>query len=144
MRRVAVLGTGIIAAAMARNLTRSGLDVVVWNRSPGRVEPLAADGVRVAGRPAEASAGVDAVVTMLRDGASVAEVMTAALPTAADGVLWAQMSTASLQDADTRLPALADKYAPGTLTARYWAPASPLRRAGSSSWPRRPCSCGTS
>jgi 3-hydroxyisobutyrate dehydrogenase len=110
MSRVAVLGTGIMGAGMARSLLRSGLDVIVWNRSPGRAAPLAADGAQVAGTPAEAVAGVDAVVTMLWDGGSVAEVMTAALPAAPDGVLWAQTSTVSLPDAGVRLPALASRY----------------------------------
>ena len=110
MRRVAVLGTGIMGAGMARSLLRSGLGVVVWNRSPGRAAPLAADGAQVAGMAAEAVAGVDAVVTMLWDGGSVAEVMTAALPAAPEGVLWAQTSTVSLHDAGVRLPALARRY----------------------------------
>lgn len=114
MRRVAVLGTGIMGAGMARSLLRSGLGVSVWNRSPGRAEPLAADGAHVAGTAAEAVAGVDAVVTMLWDGNSVAEVMTAALPAAPAGVLWAQTSTVSLHDAGDRLPALA-----GSRGARY-------------------------
>lgn len=110
MRRVAVLGTGIMGAGMARNLLRAGADVIVWNRSPGRAEPLAADGARVAATAAEAVTGVDAVVTMLWDGDSVAEVMTAALPAAPGGVLWAQTSTVSPRDAGVRLPALADEY----------------------------------
>ena len=42
--RVAVLGTGIMGAGMARSLRRSGVDVTVWNRHPGRAAPLAADG----------------------------------------------------------------------------------------------------
>jgi 3-hydroxyisobutyrate dehydrogenase len=108
--RVAVLGTGIMGTGMARSLLRAGLDVVVWNRSPGRAAPLAADGVQVAGTAAEAVAVVDAVVTMLWDGGSVAEVMTKALPAAPDGVLWAQTSTVGLQDAGERLPALASRY----------------------------------
>ena len=110
MRRVAVLGTGIMGAGMARSMRRAGLDVVVWNRSAGRAAPLAADGARVAGTAAEAVAGVDGVVTMLWDGGSVAEVMTAALPAAPEGVLWAQTSTVSLPDAGLRLPALASRY----------------------------------
>jgi 3-hydroxyisobutyrate dehydrogenase len=110
MRSVAVLGTGIMGAGMARSLLRSGLDVVAWNRSPGRAAPLAADGAQVAGTAAEAVAGVDAVITMLWDGGSVAEVMTKALPTAPGGVLWAQTSTVSLHDAGVRLPALASRY----------------------------------
>jgi 3-hydroxyisobutyrate dehydrogenase len=110
MRRVAVLGTGIMGAGMARSLLRSGLDVIVWNRSPSRAAPLAGDGAQVAGMAAEAVAGVDAVVTMLWDGGSVAEVMTAALPAAPEGVLWAQTSTVSMHDAGVRLPALASRY----------------------------------
>jgi 3-hydroxyisobutyrate dehydrogenase len=110
MRRVAVLGTGIMGAGMARSLLRSGLDVTVWNRHSGRAAPLAADGARVAATAAEAVAGVDGVVTMLWDGDSVAEVMTAALPAAPDGVLWAQTSTVSMPDASVALPALAGRY----------------------------------
>jgi len=107
---VAVLGTGIMGAGMARSLLRSGLDVSVWNRRPGRAEPLAADGASVAGTAAEAVAGADAVLTMLWDGDSVAEVMTAALPAAPAGILWAQTSTVSLLDASSRLPALAAEH----------------------------------
>jgi 3-hydroxyisobutyrate dehydrogenase len=110
MRRVAVLGTGIMGAGMARSLLRAGLDVIVWNRSPGRAVPLGTDGAQVAGTAAGAVAGVDAVVTMLWDGDSVAEVMTAALPAAPGGVLWAQTSTVGLHDAGARLPALASRY----------------------------------
>jgi 3-hydroxyisobutyrate dehydrogenase len=47
---------------------------------------------------------------MLWDGGSVAEVMAEALPAAPDGVLWAQTSTVSLDDAGVRLPALAGRY----------------------------------
>ena len=41
--RIAVLGTGIMGAAMARNLARDGHEVRAWNRSPEKAEPLAAD-----------------------------------------------------------------------------------------------------
>jgi 3-hydroxyisobutyrate dehydrogenase len=114
MRRVAVLGTGLMGAEMARSLLRSGLDVTVWNRSPGLAAPLAADGARVADTAAGAVAGAEAVVTMLWDGNSVAEVMTDALPAAPDGIVWAQTSTVSLHHAGDRLPALA-----GRCGARY-------------------------
>jgi 3-hydroxyisobutyrate dehydrogenase len=106
--RVAVLGIGIMGSGMARSLLRSGLDVTVWNRHRGRAAPLAADGARVAATAAEAVADADAVITMLWDGNSVAEVMADALPAAPDGILWAQASTVSLRDACDLLPALAD------------------------------------
>jgi 3-hydroxyisobutyrate dehydrogenase len=110
MRHVAVLGTGIMGAGMARSLLRSGLDVTVWNRTSDRAAPLAADGAHLARTAAEAVAGVDAVVTMLWDGDSVAEVMTEALPSAPAGILWAQTTTISLRDAGVRLPALAARH----------------------------------
>jgi len=106
--RVAVLGTGIMGSGMARSLLRSGLDVTVWNRHPGRAAALAADGAHVAGTAAEAVADADAVITMLWDGNSVAEVMADALPAAPDGIIWAQATTVSVADAGDLLPALAD------------------------------------
>jgi 3-hydroxyisobutyrate dehydrogenase len=106
--RVAVLGTGIMGSGMARSLLRSGLDVTVWNRHPGRAAPLAGDGAEVAGSPSEAVAAADVVITMLWDGNSVAEVMADALPAAPDGIIWAQTSTVALHDAGDMLPALAD------------------------------------
>jgi len=62
----------------------------------------------VAATAAEAVADADAVITMLWDGNSVAEVMADALPAAPDGIVWAQASTVSLHDAGDLLPALAD------------------------------------
>ena len=106
--RVAVLGTGIMGTGMTHSLLRAGLDVTVWNRHPGRAAPLAADGAHVARTPAEAVADADAVLTMLWDGNSVAEVMADALPAAPDGILWAQATTISARDAGDLLPALAD------------------------------------
>src|SRR6516164_6824066 len=87
LMRIAVMGTGKMGAGMARSLLGSGLEVSVWNRSPGRSAPLAADGATVADTAAGAITGADAVVTMLWDGDSVTEVMTGALPAALPGVL---------------------------------------------------------
>ena len=58
MRHVAVLGTGKMGAGIARSLLRSGLDVSVWNRSPGRAAPLAADGAHWPGRRLRPSPGL--------------------------------------------------------------------------------------
>ncbi|MEV6651005.1 NAD(P)-dependent oxidoreductase [Streptomyces sp. NPDC051219] len=101
---VAVLGTGIMGAAMARNLCRAGLDVRVWNRTHDRAEPLAADGARVAATPAEAVTGADVVLTMLHDGPAVLETMTAAAPALRPGAVWLQSTTVGVE----ALPALAE------------------------------------
>lgn len=90
---VAVLGTGVMGAAMARNLLKAGHDVRVWNRTRSRAEPLAASGAHVAADPAEAVDGADAVLTVLMDGPSVLDAMRAAEPALREGVVWAQAST---------------------------------------------------
>ncbi|MBM4796315.1 NAD(P)-dependent oxidoreductase [Streptomyces sioyaensis] len=90
---VAVLGTGIMGAAMARNLAGAGLDVRAWNRTRARAEPLAADGIRVTGTPAEAVDGADVVLTMLLDGPAVLDALHQAAPALPPGALWLQMST---------------------------------------------------
>ncbi|MFF3748269.1 NAD(P)-dependent oxidoreductase [Streptomyces kronopolitis] len=93
IRSVAVLGTGIMGAAMARNLARAGLDVRVWNRTRARAEPLAADGVRVTDTPAEAVDGADAVLTMLLDGPAALDALRQAASALPSGALWLQMGT---------------------------------------------------
>lgn len=93
---VSVLGTGIMGAAMAGNLARAGHTVRAWNRTRDRAEPLAGEGVHIAASPAEAVAGADVVLTMLHDGAAVAEVMTQAAPGLRAGAAWVQSTTVAL------------------------------------------------
>ncbi|MDT3400041.1 NAD(P)-dependent oxidoreductase [Streptomyces sp. B1866] len=94
---VAVLGTGIMGAAMARNLARAGLAVRAWNRTRAKAEPLAADGVRVADTPAEAVADADVVLTILHDGPAVLAALEQAAPALRPGAVWAQATTAGLE-----------------------------------------------
>ncbi|MET8575475.1 NAD(P)-dependent oxidoreductase [Streptomyces sp. NPDC005012] len=101
---VAVLGTGIMGAAMARNIAGAGHGLTVWNRSREKAEPLAAAGARVASTPAEAVEGADVVLTMLYDGPAALEVMRQAVPGLRPGTVWAQCTTAGLE----ALPELAD------------------------------------
>ena len=105
--RVAFLGTGIMGAPMARNVRAAGHEVSAWKRSPEKAEPLARDGVTVAGSVAEAVAGADVVVTMLADAAAVEAVVEQALG-ALDGAVLVQMSTIGL-DATERLGRRADE-----------------------------------
>ncbi|MBH1933347.1 NAD(P)-dependent oxidoreductase [Streptomyces sp. AV19] len=97
---VAVLGTGIMGTPMARNLVRAGLAVSVWNRSRAKAEPLAADGARVAGGPAEAVRGAGVVLTMLHDAEAVLDVMRQAAPGLEPGAVWVQSTTAGLDALD--------------------------------------------
>ena len=109
MTSVAVLGTGIMGAGMARNMLRAGLDVTVWNRSVEKAKPLADDGATVAGSAAEAVSGVDVVVTMLFDTDAVAAVMEQAAGSVRDGAVWVQASTVGVEGTE-RLHELARRH----------------------------------
>lgn len=90
---IAVLGTGIIGAPVARNLAGSGLSVRAWNRTRRKADALAADGVQVADTPAAAVADAEVVFTVLRDAAAVLDAMESARPGLAGGTVWVQLST---------------------------------------------------
>jgi len=64
---VAVLGTGIMGAAMVRNILASGMEVRAWNRSREKAEPLENDGAEVADNPADAARAANFLLTMLAD-----------------------------------------------------------------------------
>ena len=93
--RVAVLGTGIMGSAMARNLDAAGLPTTVWDRSPSATAPLEQAGAQVAPSAAEAVAGARVVIMML----PTAEIVTSVLfdggvaHAFADGAVVAQMGT---------------------------------------------------
>ena len=98
--RVAVLGTGIMGSAMARNLVAAGLRTTVWDRSPAATVPLADAGALVAASPAEAVRGAQVVITMLPTAEVVTSVVfengvAGALPA---GAVWAQMGTIGLAE----------------------------------------------
>ena len=92
---VAVLGTGIMGSAMARNLIAAGLPTTVWDRSPSATAALSDAGARVAASAREAVRNAHVVITML----PTAEVVTSVIldggvaEAFAEGTLWAQMGT---------------------------------------------------
>jgi 3-hydroxyisobutyrate dehydrogenase len=91
----AVLGTGIMGSAMARNLAAAGLSTTVWDRSEQAVAPLVAAGARAAGSPAEAVRDAGVVITMLPTAEVVESVVfgEGVAEAFARGAVWAQMGT---------------------------------------------------
>ena len=113
---VAVLGTGIMGSAMARNLVGAGLNTTVWDRSPSATEPLAEASAQVAASPREAVRDARVVITMLPTpdvvnsvifGEGVAEAF-------AEGAVWAQMGTIGVT-ATTELAGRLSTVRPGVM-----------------------------
>ncbi|QGK71406.1 NAD-binding protein [Allosaccharopolyspora coralli] len=105
---VAVLGTGLMGAGMARSLIREGFDVTVWNRTAERARPLADDGATVVEELREAVSAKDLVLTMMFDVDATAEVMGRALPAWGEAT-WVQCGTVGI-DETRRLAGLADEH----------------------------------
>ncbi len=108
MTTVALLGTGIMGAGMGHNILAAGLDLRVWNRSADKAQPLVDAGATLAADPADAVRGADVVVTMLGDGHHVLDVMEQAVDGLAAGQVWAQTTTAGVDQSD--LLAFAGKH----------------------------------
>ncbi|AZC48490.1 MULTISPECIES: NAD(P)-dependent oxidoreductase [Pseudomonas] len=98
---LAVLGTGLIGAPVARNLSQHGFRVNAWNRTAAKAQALAPDGIQVFSSPADAVQGADIVLTLLKDGPSVLQAMQAAAPALSKGTLWLQLSTVGIEDTAT-------------------------------------------
>lgn len=72
---IGFIGLGRMGAGMARNLTRAGHRLTVFNRTREKTEALAAEGAQVAQTPADVARNAEAVLTMLSDDHAVSEVV---------------------------------------------------------------------
>ena len=98
IERVGFAGLGAMGSGIARRLLDAGYDVVGWNRTKGRAEPLVAAGIGWAGTPRELAESVDVLFTMLTDTAAIEA--TAGGPDGVlaglrEGAVWADISTIS-------------------------------------------------
>jgi 3-hydroxyisobutyrate dehydrogenase len=91
---------------MAARLGETGREVRLWNRTPARARAAAAQarGVTAVATTSEAVRDALVVVTVLRDGNAVAEVMAEAIGALGKGAVWIQASTVGPRSAS----ALAD------------------------------------
>jgi 3-hydroxyisobutyrate dehydrogenase len=106
---VAVLGTGIMGAAMARNLLSAGIRVRAWNRSREKAKPLENDGAVVVDDPRDAARGADFILTMLADADAVEEAVGKdVLSALAEDGVWLQRQSALTPRSSSR-PSSADR-----------------------------------
>jgi 3-hydroxyisobutyrate dehydrogenase-like beta-hydroxyacid dehydrogenase len=99
IRHVGFLGLGIMGTPMALNLKKKGFEVTVWNRSPGRAQALAAQGLSVAATPKELASKVDAFCTCVADPAALEAVALGdqgLIHGASKGQLYVDFSTVSV------------------------------------------------
>jgi 3-hydroxyisobutyrate dehydrogenase len=71
---VGFIGLGVMGQPMALNLVRAGTDLIVWNRTSERTQPLRAAGAAVAVAPADVFAKAETVIVMLANGAVIDDV----------------------------------------------------------------------
>lgn len=93
---IGVAGLGAMGAPIAARLIEVGHQVTVWNRSADKTKPLADAGAKVAKTPAELASAVEAVITILTDGAAIDAVYNAPnglLSGDVKGKLFIEMST---------------------------------------------------
>ena len=96
MAKVAVLGLGLMGAAIAQNLLSRKHEVHGYNRTKEKAKPLAEKGAIIHLTPKEAAEDVDVVLTMLTDHEAVRDVALGKdgfLPAMKKGSLWIDMST---------------------------------------------------
>lgn len=99
--RVGVAGLGRMGAAIAHRLIEVGHEVHVWNRSADKAKPLVAAGAKAAASPAELASRCEAVVSMLTNAQSLADVYegpSGLLAGEAKGKLFIDMSTVQPHD----------------------------------------------
>ncbi len=99
--RIGFLGLGIMGSRMAANVAAGGYPLCVWTHTPGKAEGWAGThGASACATPAEVAQRSDIVVSMVVDGAQVAEVLTGeqgVLGGAAPGLVCVDMSTIGAQ-----------------------------------------------
>lgn len=99
MSTIAFLGLGNMGGPMAANLVTAGHTVRGFDPMPAAQEAAKTNGVNVFATGAEAVSGSDVVITMLPNGALVKSCYAEVLPAAADGALFIDSSTISVDDA---------------------------------------------
>ncbi|ALI03730.1 sulfolactaldehyde 3-reductase [Pseudomonas sp. FW306-02-F02-AA] len=106
---IAILGTGLIGAPVARNMRKRGFTVHAWNRTAAKAQALVDDGILAFDSPADAVRGADIIVTVLKDGRCVQEAIQAAAPALNKAAVWLQLSTVGIEAIET-LSSLAEQY----------------------------------
>lgn len=102
MGKTAWLGMGLMGAGMVQAALGRGVEAVVWNRSPGKVDAVVALGARSAATPAEAVQGASRVHLVLTDDGAVDAVLAQIVDHLAPDAVVIDHSTTSPQGTAAR------------------------------------------
>lgn len=94
--QVGMIGLGIMGTGMAQNLLKGGAELVVYNRTASKAEPLKEAGAAVAASPREVGERCSIILVCVSDTPDVEEVLTGddgVVQTAASGSLVVDLST---------------------------------------------------
>jgi 3-hydroxyisobutyrate dehydrogenase-like beta-hydroxyacid dehydrogenase len=120
LQAVGFIGLGIMGSRMAANVAQAGFPLSVSTHTPGKAAAWASEhGARAFDTPAEVAAHSDIVVSMVVDGAQVADVLLGehgVIETARPGLLCVDMSTIGPLDA-RRIAAALDERGVAMLDA---------------------------
>jgi len=97
--RIAVVGLGLMGAAIARRIEGAGHELFVWNRSPGPPDEYVSRGATLLESPAAALQLAEVAITMVADPAAVEAVTFGpnGILTGASGGTLIDMSTISVE-----------------------------------------------
>lgn len=112
MAKVGYIGLGIMGASIARNLMKSGHELVVHNRSQRIVDQLVSEGAQRAGSPREVAEQVEFVFTNLPDSPDVELVVlgkNGIIEGAHEGLIYIDNSTIKPETARMLAERLAEK-----------------------------------
>ncbi|HEY0554083.1 MAG TPA: NAD(P)-binding domain-containing protein, partial [Thermoanaerobaculia bacterium] len=74
--RVGFVGTGLMGHPMAERVLAGGHELIAYNRTREKAEPLARKGARIAGSAREAIEAGECTIFMVRDGSVVRELLS--------------------------------------------------------------------
>lgn len=95
---VAVLGLGAMGHAFAANLLKKGFTVYGWNRTPGRGDDLASEGLVQRETAAQAVSDAQVIIAMLTDGDATLAAIRAIAPSCPQNATFCQMGTIGIQE----------------------------------------------
>ncbi|KAL2823249.1 hypothetical protein BDW59DRAFT_163413 [Aspergillus cavernicola] len=79
-KQISLFGLGAMGKALALKYVETGYTTTIWNRSPGKAEPLVARGAKLASTVADGIEASTLILICLLDNASVKETLSKATP----------------------------------------------------------------